>query len=283
MEYVTLNNGVKMPKLGFGVYQIPDEDVERVVLDAIDCGFRKFDTAQAYRNEEGLGRALKKSPVPREELFITTKVWITFAGYESVKAAIDGSLERLGLEYVDLLLIHQHFGDVYGTWRAMEEYYKAGKIKAIGVSNFIPGRVYDLGEFNEVKPQVNQIEVHPFTQRNKEVAQLQSYDVQVEAWAPFAEGKNDIFNNIVLTEIGKKYNKTAAQVILRWFMQRDIVALPKTVSKERMQQNIDIFDFELTAEDMEEIAHLDQVKSEFYDHLEFETTKRFVELGRITE
>lgn len=283
MEYVTLNNGVKMPILGFGVYQIPPEETEQAVLNAIDNGYRLIDTAQAYRNEEGVGRAVKKSNVPREELFITTKVWISFAGYEQTMKAFEESLRRLDMDYVDLLLIHQPFGDVYGTWRAMEELLEAGKIRAIGVSNFKPGRVYDLGEFNKIKPQVNQIDVNPFTHRVSEVEQHEEYEVQTEAWAPFAEGKNDVFNNEILKSIGQKYNKSTAQVILRWLVQRKIVVIPKSSTVERMRENIDVFNFELSEEDMEQIKAIDTGKSLFYDHYDYEVSKRFVELGQLTE
>ena len=242
MKYVTLNNGVKMPILGFGVFQIPDEkECEKCVADAIEVGYRSIDTAQSYGNEVAVGNAIKKSGVPREELFITTKVWISNAGYEKAKKSILTSLEKMQLEYIDLMLIHQPFGDYYGTWRAMEELYKEGKLKAIGVSNFYPDRLVDLIKFNEIVPAVNQVETHPFNQQVDAQENMKKYGVQIESWGPFAEGKEGIFENELLKSIGKKYNKSIAQVILKWLIQRDIVAIPKSVKIERMVENINIF------------------------------------------
>ncbi len=267
MQTVKLNNGIEMPILGFGVFQVKDlDECERSVVDAIQSGYRLIDTARSYENEEAVGKAIKKSGVPREELFITTKLWIQADGYEGAKQSFEASLKRLQLDYVDLYLIHQPFGDVYGEWRAMEELYEQGKIKAIGVSNFRPDRLMDLITHNKVVPAVNQVETHPFHQQVEEQKFMQENGVQIEAWGPFAEGKNDIFHNEVLGTIGKKYGKSIAQVILRWVTQRGVVAIPKSVRKERMEENINIFDFELTAEDMEQIKTLDTKASSFFDH-----------------
>lgn len=281
MEYVTLNNGVQMPILGYGVYQIPDQaECEQCVLDAISVGYRSIDTAQAYRNEEAVGRAIQKSGVPREELFITTKVWISNAGYEKAKASIDESLRKLQLDYLDLLLIHQPFNDYYGTYRAMEEYYKAGKIKAIGVSNFYPDRYIDLVQFSEVVPAVNQVETHVFNQQVKANEIMKKYNTQIESWGPFAEGKNDLFTNPTLQEIGEQYNKSTAQVALRFLIQQGVVVIPKTVSKERMEQNFNVFDFELTAQDMEKLIALDTEKSAFFSHSDPATVEMLTEYGK---
>jgi 2,5-diketo-D-gluconate reductase A len=274
MQTVTLNNGVKMPILGFGVYQITDLDVcEQCVYDALMTGYRLIDTAAAYQNEEAVGRAIKRSGVPREEIFVTTKLWIQDAGYESTKKAFAKSLERLQLDYLDLYLIHQPFGDVYGSWRAMEELYREGKIRAIGVSNFQMDRLVDLIIHNEVVPAVNQIETHPFCQQIESAKLMKEYNVQIESWAPFAEGRNNIFQNEVLVSIAQKYNKSVAQVILRWLTQRGIVAIPKSVHKERIIENFNIFDFELSQEDMEMIATLDTKKSLFFSHNDPEIVK----------
>ena len=274
MKSIRLNNGVEMPLLGFGVYQITDEAVcEQAVFDAIQTGYRLIDTASAYMNEAAVGRAIRKSGVPRESLFITTKLWIQDAGYEPTKKAFQKSLDRLGLDYLDLYLIHQPCGDVYGSWRAMEELYEAGKIRAIGISNFQPDRVMDLICNNKIIPVVNQIETHPFCQQTETQQFLKANQIQIESWGPFAEGKNNIFGNEVLTAIAGKHQKTVAQVILRWLLQREVVAIPKSVRKARIEENFDIFDFELSAEDMETIATLDTHQSVFLDHRSPEMVK----------
>ena len=278
MEYVTLNNGIKMPKLGYGVYQTPPEDTKRCVLDAIEIGYRSIDTAQAYYNEEGVGAALASCGLPREEFFLTTKVWITNTGYEKAKASILESMEKLQTSYLDLLLIHQPFGDYYGTYRAMEELYKAGKLRAIGVSNFGPDRYLDIQHFATVKPAVNQIETHVFQQQKVAREYLQKYNCQPESWGPFAEGRNDMFTNPVLTKIGEKYGKTAAQTALRFLMQSDVVVIPKSVHKDRMQQNFDIFDFTLTPEEMTEIEALDSRESLFFSHYDPKTVEWFMSI-----
>lgn len=267
MQKVKLNNGVEMPILGFGVFQVKDlEECERSVVDAIQTGYRLIDTAQSYENEEAVGKAIKRSGVPREELFITTKVWIQSNGYEGTKKAFANSLKRLQLEYLDLYLIHQPFGDVYGEWRAMQDLYAAGKIRAIGVSNFHPDRLIDLVVNNEIVPAINQVETHPFHQQIETQKFLQENKVQIESWGPFAEGKNNIFHNELLLSIGNKYNKTIAQVILRWLTQRGVIAIPKSVRKERMEENFNSLDFELSNEDMEAIKTLDTNASLFFDH-----------------
>jgi len=267
MQKVILNNGIEMPLIGFGVYQVPDaEECERSVLEAIHTGYRLIDTAAAYMNEMAVGTAIKKSEVARDELFITTKLWIQDTGYESTKLAFEQSLKRLQLDYLDLYLIHQPFGDVYGSWRAMEELYAAGKIKAIGVSNFQPDRLMDLIIHNKIVPAVNQIETHPFNQQIETQKFLQENKVQIESWGPFAEGKNNIFQNELLLSIGTKYRKSVAQVILRWLMQRGVVVIPKSVHKERIIENFNIFDFELSPQDMDALISLDTKKSLFFDH-----------------
>lgn len=274
MQNVILNNGVEMPILGFGVYQMTDlEECERSVSDAIATGYRLIDTAAAYRNEEAVGRAIRHSGVPREELFITTKLWVSDASYEKTKVAFDKSLQRLQLDYLDLYLIHQPYGDVHGAWRAMEELYKEGKIRAIGISNFQPDRVMDMIVFNEVIPAVNQIETHPFNQQTGTQKFLQENHVQIESWGPFAEGRNELFTNEQLYVIGNKYGKSIAQVVLRWLIQRGVVAIPKSVRKERIAENFNIFDFELSARDMEVIAGLDTRTSSFFDHRDPEMVK----------
>ena len=267
MKYVTLNNGVKMPILGFGVFQIDDmKECEEAVYNALKAGYRLIDTAASYRNEEAVGRAIKRSGIPREEIFVTTKLWVSDANYEKAKLVFETSLKKLDLEYIDLYLIHQPFNDVYGAWRAMTELYKEGKIKAIGVSNFYPDRLVDFIMNNEVVPAVNQVETHPFNQQIKANEIMKEYGVQIESWGPFAEGKNGIFANEILSEIGKKYNKSVAQVILRWLIQRDVVVIPKSVRKERIEENFNVFDFELSAEDMNKIAKLDKKESLFLNH-----------------
>ena len=266
MEYVTLNNGIKMPVLGYGVYQVSNEECERCVLDAVSVGYRSIDTAQAYGNEEAVGNAVKRCGVSREELFITTKVWISNGGYEKAKASLKESLRKLQTEYIDLALIHQPFNDYYGTWRAMEEAYKEGWIRAIGVSNFYPDRLVDLCSFVDVKPAVNQVETHVFQQQAQAHEYMVKYGVQHESWGPFAEGRNDFFTNPVLTKIGEKYNKSAAQTALRFLIQSGVVVIPKSTHKERMIQNIDVFDFVLSGEDMEAIQALDEKESLFFSH-----------------
>lgn len=264
---VTLNNGVMMPKLGFGVFQVPDPaECERSVRDAIDVGYRLLDTATSYGNEAAVGTAIRKHGIDRGELFVTTKLWIEDASYEGAKAAFERSLNKLRLDYLDLWLIHQPFGDVYGAWRAMEELYKARRIRAIGVSNFYPDRLVDFVLHNKVTPAVNQIEIHPFHQQHDAQKLLQEYKVQPEAWGPFAEGKNGLFSNEVLKSIAQRHGKSIAQVVLRWLIQRDIVAIPKSVRKERMAENIAIFDFELDPGDVAAIGALDQKASSFFDH-----------------
>jgi 2,5-diketo-D-gluconate reductase A len=275
MQNVVLNNGVQMPIVGFGVYQIADtEECERSVYEAIRAGYRLIDTAAAYQNEEAVGKAIEKSGVTREEIFVTTKLWIQDAGCESTKKAFERSLKRLQLDYLDLYLIHQPYGDVYGSWRAMEELYREGKIRAIGVSNFQPDRLMDLMVHNEVVPAVNQIETHPFNQQIETQKFLEENKVQIESWGPFAEGKNNIFENELLRSIASKYQKTVAQVILRWLTQRGVVVIPKSVRKERIVENFNIFDFELSPEDMNAIITLDTKVSSFFDHRDPKMVKR---------
>jgi len=285
MQKVVLNNGVEMPILGYGVFQITDlNQCEQCVYDAIKLGYRLIDTAASYMNEEAVGRAIKRAIeegiVRREELFITTKLWIQDAGYESTKKAFEKSLKKLQLDYIDLYLIHQPFGDVHCSWRAMEELYNKGLVRAIGVSNFQPDRLMDLIVHHEVVPAVNQIEIHPFYQQTESIEFMRKYNIQPEAWAPFAEGRNHIFQNEVLVSIAKKHNKTVAQVILCWLVQRGIVTIPKTVNKERMIENISIFDFELDQEDMAKIAALDKKESAFFSHRDPEIVKWICSLKR---
>lgn len=274
MQYKTLNNDVKMPMLGYGVFQTPPEETERCVSEALEVGYRLIDTAQAYGNEEGVGAAVRKSDIPREEVFITSKVWVANMNYERAAASIDETLQKLGTDYVDLMLLHQAMGDYPGAYRAMEDAYKAGKIRAIGVSNFYPERLVDAALFAEVPPAVNQIETHPFRQERAAHQNMVDLGVAHEAWAPFAEGQNDIFNNPVLAEIGAKYGKTAGQVALRGLMQQDVIVIPKTVHRERMQQNFDVFDFELDAQDMAAFGALDDGSlPRIFDHFDVNTVK----------
>jgi diketogulonate reductase-like aldo/keto reductase len=274
MEKVILNNGIEMPIIGFGVYQIPDtKECEQAVYDAIITGYRLIDTAASYMNEEAVGRAIKRSGVPREELFITTKLWVQDTGYGNTKKAFEKSLHKLQSDYLDLYLIHQPFGDVFGSWRAMEELYREGKIKAIGVSNFRDDRLLDLTLRNEVIPAVNQVETHPFNQQIESAKLMKEYNVQIESWAPFAEGRNDLFHNEVLVSLAEKYTKSVAQVVLRWLTQRGVVVIPKSVRKERIIENFNIFDFELSHEDIERIAALDTGKSLFFSHNDPEIVK----------
>ena len=278
MDYVTLNNGVKMPKLGYGVYQTPPEETERCVLDAIKTGYRSIDTAQAYGNEAGVGNALAKCGLPREEFFITTKVWITNAGYDKAKASIEESLKKLQTDYIDLLLIHQPFNDYYGTYRAMEEAYEAGKVRAIGVSNFYPDRFLDIHHFARIKPAINQVETHVFQQQKIAKEYMKKNGTQIMSWGPFAEGKNDYFNNPVLKKIGEKYGKSTAQVALRFLLQSDVVVIPKSVHRERMEENFNVFDFALTTEDMLQIENLDTGESLFFSHYDPEMVNFLINL-----
>ena len=278
MEYVTLNNGVKMPILGYGVYQTPPEETERCVLEALETGYRSIDTAQAYYNEEGVGNALAKCGIQREEIFITTKVWISNAGYEKAKESIEESLRKLQTDYVDLLLIHQPFGDYYGTYRAMEEAYKEGKARALGVSNFYPDRYLDLFHFAEIKPAVNQVETHVFQQQKTARKYMEKYGTQVMSWGPFAEGKNDYFQNPVLKEIGDKHGKSVAQTALRFLIQNGGIVIPKSVHKNRMEENLNVFDFTLTEEEMKRIEALDTGESLFFSHYDPETVEWFMSL-----
>jgi diketogulonate reductase-like aldo/keto reductase len=283
MQNVTLNNGLVMPILGFGVFQVTDlQECERSVVDAIQVGYRLIDTAASYENEEAVGRAIKRSGVARRELFITTKLWLADAGYDKTLRAFDRSLARLGLDDLDLYLIHQPYGDVYGAWRAMEELYRQGRVKAIGVSNFAPDRLVDFVLHNEVVPAVDQIETHPFHQQVEARKTLDEYKVQHESWGPFAEGRNDLFHNDVLQGIALRHRKSVAQVVLRWLTERGIVAIPKSVRRERMAENIAIFDFDLTPEDLQAIAGLDSGKSAFFDHRDPEVVKRLAGARRNT-
>lgn len=276
MQKMILNNGVEMPILGYGVYQITDaQECEQCVYDAINAGYRLIDTAASYLNEEAVGRGIKQSGVPREELFITTKLWIQDAGYENTKKAVEKSLKRLQLDYLDLYLIHQPFGDIYGSWRAMEELYRKGKIRAIGVSNFQMDRLVDLIANNKVVPAVNQVETNPFCQQIESAKLMKENHIQIESWAPFAEGRNNLFQNEVLLSLAEKYKKSVAQVVLRWLTQRGVVAISKSVRKERMIENLNILDFELSQEDMEKIVTLDTNKSCFFSHNDPEIVKWF--------
>ena len=279
-QTVTLNNGVRMPMLGYGVYQVSNAECERCVLDAISVGYRAIDTAQSYGNEEAVGSAVQRCGVPRDELFLTTKVWISNAGYEAAKDSIDRSLQKLRTDYIDLLLIHQPFGDYYGTYRAMEEAYKAGKLRAIGVSNFYPDRLIDLCQFVEVTPAVNQVETHVFQQQKTAHEYMEKYGVQHESWGPFAEGRKDFFSNPVLTEIGRKYGKSSAQTALRFLLQSNVVVIPKSTHKERVAQNIDVFDFTLSEADMEAIRKLDEGESLFFSHYDPATVEMLTNMGK---
>ena len=280
MNTITLNNGVKMPQMGYGVYQVSPAECERCVLDAISVGYRMIDTAQAYHNEEGVGNAILKCGVPREELFIVTKVWISNAGEEKAYASILESLKKLKSDYIDLLLIHQPFGDYYGTYRAMERAYREGKVRAIGVSNFYPDRFIDLQEHVEIKPMVNQVETHVFNQQVEPQKYMEKYGCHIMSWGPFAEGLNDFFHNEVLQEIGKAHGKTLAQTALRFLIQRGVIIIPKSTRKERMQENLDIFDFELTADEMARIAALDLKHSLFFSHYEPKMVEQFMVWGK---
>ena len=280
MEFVTLNNGVKMPRLGYGVYQVSNEECERCVLDAIGVGYRAIDTAQSYGNEAAVGDAVRKCGVPRAELFLTTKIWISNAGYEKARASIDKSLKNLGTDYIDLTLIHQPFADYYGAYRAMEEAYRAGKLRAIGVSNFYPDRLIDICQFVDVAPAVNQVETHVFQQQRTAHEYMKKYGVQHESWGPFAEGRNDFFTNPVLNEIGAKYGKSSAQVALRFLIQSDVVVIPKSTHRERMEQNLNVFDFALDDGDMEAIRKLDEGESLFFNHYDPATVEMLTNMGK---
>lgn len=278
MQYVTLANGVKMPQLGYGVYQVDKEDCERCVLDALKVGYRHIDTAQSYFNEEEVGNAIAKSGVPREQIFLTTKVWVEHYGYDETRKSVLESMRKLKTNYIDLVLLHQPFSDYYGAWRALEDLYAEGVIKAIGVSNFYPDRLVDICSFARIKPMVNQVETHPHNQQIEAHEWMKKYGVQHEAWAPFGEGRGGMFEEPLLVEIGKKYGKTAAQVILRWDMQRNVVAIPKSTHIERMEQNFDIFDFELSEEDMAKIATLDKKQSSFFSHYDPKMVEWFAQM-----
>ena len=278
MDYVTLANGVKMPQLGYGVYQVTKEECKRCVLDALDVGYRAIDTAQSYFNEAEVGEAIAESGIDRKEIFLTTKVWIEHYGYEQAKESVLQSMEKLKTDYIDLVLLHQPFADYYGAYRALEDLYEEGKLRAIGVSNFYPDRLVDIASFARIKPMVNQIETHPLNQQIEAHEWLKKYGVIHEAWAPFGEGRGNMFTNPVLQEIGKKYDKTVAQVILRWQLQRGIVVIPKSTHKERMAQNLDLFDFTLTNEDMQAIAALDTKTSSFFSHQDPAMVEWFVKM-----
>ena len=278
MEYITLNNGVKMPLLGYGVYQIAKEECEACVLDAIKVGYRLIDTAQSYFNEEAVGNAIEKCGVPREELFITTKVWISNYGYDKTRESVLNSMKKLKVDYLDLVLLHQPFGDYYGAYHALEDLYKEGKLRAIGVSNFYPDRLSDICAFNEITPQINQVETNPFNQQIEAQENMTKNNVQIEAWAPFGEGRNDMFNNQILKKIADKYQKSVAQVILRWLTQRGVVALAKSINPNRIKENFNIFDFKLSDEDMLTIKTLDTKNSLFFNHQDSNTVDMFVQL-----
>ena len=276
MEYITLSNGVKMPQLGYGVYQVTKDECERCVLDALKVGYRAIDTAQAYFNEEEVGSAIQKSGVPREEIFLTSKVWVEHYGYEECKRSVLDSMKKLKTDYIDLMLLHQPFGDYYGAWKALEELYSEGKLRAIGISNFYPDRMVDIASFSKIKPMVNQIEIHPHFQQNAAKEWNEKYDIKLEAWAPFGEGRGGIFELPELKTIGEKYGKTPAQVILRWHLQRGIIVIPKSTHIERMEENFNVFDFELTADDMKAIAKLDKNSSSFFSHYDPKMVEWFV-------
>ena len=280
MEYITLANGVQMPMLGYGVYQVPPEDCARCVAQAIDVGYRAIDTAQAYYNEEGVGQAVKASGLPREDFFLTTKVWITNGGERQAAASIDESLKKLQTDYLDLLLIHQPFNDYYGTWRAMEAAYRAGKVRAIGVSNFFPDRLVDLCQFVDIKPMINQVETHALYQQTAAHAVMEKYGVVHQSWGPFAEGRKDFFQNPVLAAVGAKHGKTVAQVALRFLLQSQVVVIPKSVHRERMAENLQVFDFTLDGEDMAAIRALDEQESAFFSHYDPATVEFLTGLGR---
>lgn len=278
MQYVTLYNGIKIPQLGYGVYQVTQEECERCVLDALEVGYRLLDTAQSYFNEAQVGNAIVKSGVPREEIFLTTKVWIEHYGYEQAKRSVLESMEKLQTSYLDMILLHQPFADYYGAYRALEELYEEGKVRAIGVSNFYPDRLVDIASFAKIRPMVNQVETHPFNQQKLAKEYMDKYQVRIEAWAPFGEGRGGLFENSVLSGIGRKYGKTAAQVMLRWHLQRGVIVIPKSTHKERMEENFRIFDFSLDEEDMKAIAALDKGESAFFSHYDPAMVEWFVKM-----
>lgn len=278
MNYITLSNGVKMPQLGYGVYQVAKDECERCVLDALKTGYRSIDTAQSYYNEEEVGSAIQKSGVPRDEIFLTSKVWVEHYGYEECKKSVLESMRKLKTDYIDLMLLHQPFGDYYGAWRALEELYDEGKLRAIGISNFYPDRMIDLASFSRIKPVINQIEIHPHNQQSSAIEWNEKYGVQVEAWAPFGEGRGDMFDLPELKDIAEKHRKTTAQVILRWHLQRGIVVIPKSTHIERMEENLNVFDFELSQEEMTRIAKLDKSTSSFFSHQDPKMVEWFVQL-----
>ncbi len=278
MEYVTLYNSVKMPILGYGVYQVTKEECERCVLDALKAGYRSIDTAQSYFNEEEVGEAIQKSGVPRNEIFLTSKVWVDNYGYDKCRKSVETSMKKLKTDYLDLMLLHQPFSDYYGAWRALEDLYREGKIRAIGVSNFYPDRLVDIASFSSVRPMVNQVETHPFNQQVAAKKYMDKYGVQIEAWAPFGEGRGGLFENPVLAEIAQKHKKTTAQVMLRWHIQRGVVVIPKSTHYERMKENLNVFDFMLDEEDMAKIAALDKNESSFFSHCDPATVEWFVEM-----
>ncbi len=278
MEYVTLNNGVKMPILGYGVYQVTKEECERCVLDALKAGYRSIDTAQSYFNEEEVGNAIQKSGILREEIFLTTKVWVEHYGYEEAKKSVEESMRKLKTDYLDLVLLHQPFADAYGAYRALEEMYEAGKIRAIGISNFYVDRMVDFASFNRIKPMVNQVETHIYNQQENLKEWAEKYDIQLEAWAPFGEGRGGTFDNSVIVKLAEKYKKTPAQIMLRWHIQRGIVVIPKSTHFVRMKENFDVFDFVLSEEDMQEIAQLDRKESSFFSHQDPKMVEWFVQM-----
>ncbi|WP_300281570.1 aldo/keto reductase [uncultured Subdoligranulum sp.] len=278
MKYATLSNGVQMPMLGYGVYQVTPQECERCVLDALAVGYRSLDTAQSYFNEEQVGSAIRKSGVPRQEIFLTTKVWVEHYGYEAARASVLASMDKLQTDYLDLVLLHQPFGDYYGAYRALEDLYDAGKLRAIGVSNFYPDRLVDLASFARIAPMVNQVEIHPYHQQTEALSWMEKYHAQPEAWAPFGEGRGGLFQDLTLAAIGRKYGKTVAQVVLRWHLQRGVVVIPKSTHKERMQENLDVFDFALTDEEMAVIAGLDKKQSAFFSHQDPNMVEWFVKM-----
>lgn len=278
MEYITLSNGVKMPQLGYGVYQVTKDECERCVLDALEVGYRSIDTAQSYFNEEEVGAAIEKSGIDRKEIFLTSKVWIEHFGYEECKKSVLESMEKLRTDYLDLMLLHQPFGDTYGAWRALEELYDAGKLRAIGISNHYVDRMVEFANFTRIRPMVNQMEVHPLNQQQELKKWADKYDIRLEAWAPFGEGRNGLFENEVLKQIGDKYGKTTAQVMLRWHIQRGVVVIPKSTHIERMEENFNVFDFTLSEDDMQKIAELDKAESAFFSHQDPKMVEWFVKM-----